>query len=151
MEQGVNLLANFPFSSPFFPHYRNMRTSSKTHLFRWKACSKNNSLREWVDSRVQHIWRLQVTAPALTSTPHRSHIDPHSTFISAQLHQQQSYIPPPPHFHCFLSITTITSCSTSFFLFLYQTSYLEGQTGQTMAKRRPEKPESGQNSQNRAN
>ena len=30
MEQGVNLLANFPLSSPFFSHYRNMRTSSKT-------------------------------------------------------------------------------------------------------------------------
>ena len=60
LEQGVNLLANFPLSSPFFSHYRNMRTSSKTHQFRGKACSKNNSFREWVDSRVQHIWRFQV-------------------------------------------------------------------------------------------
>ena len=60
MEQGVNLLAYFPLSSPFFSHYRNMRTSSRTHQFRGKACSKNKSLREWVDSRVQHIWRLQV-------------------------------------------------------------------------------------------
>ena len=60
MEQGVNLLASFPLSSPFFYHYGNMRTSSKTHKFRGKTCSKNNSLREWVDSRVQQIWRLQV-------------------------------------------------------------------------------------------
>ena len=30
MEQGLKLLANFPLSSPFFSHYRNMRTSSKT-------------------------------------------------------------------------------------------------------------------------
>ena len=28
--------------------------------FRGKACSKNDSLLERVDSRVQHIWRLQV-------------------------------------------------------------------------------------------
>ena len=28
--------------------------------FRGKACSKNNSLLERVDSRVQHIWRLGV-------------------------------------------------------------------------------------------
>ena len=33
MEQGVNLLTNFPLSSPFFSHYGNMRTSSKTHYF----------------------------------------------------------------------------------------------------------------------
>ena len=50
------------FSSFFaiFYHYGNMRTSSKTHKFLGKACSKNNSLREWVDWRVQHIWRLPV-------------------------------------------------------------------------------------------
>ena len=29
-------------------------------LTRSRLGSKNNSLREWVDSRVQHIWRLQV-------------------------------------------------------------------------------------------
>ena len=28
--------------------------------FRGKDCSKNNSLLERVDSRVQHIWRLRV-------------------------------------------------------------------------------------------
>ena len=31
--------------------------------FHAKACSKNNSILEWVDSRVQHIWRLRVKAP----------------------------------------------------------------------------------------
>ena len=39
MEQGVNLSANFPLSSPFFSHYGNVRTSSKTHYFCGKACS----------------------------------------------------------------------------------------------------------------
>ena len=29
-------------------------------LTRSQLGSKNNSLREWVDSRAQHIWRLQV-------------------------------------------------------------------------------------------
>ena len=63
MQQGVNLLANFPLSSAFFSYYRNMRTFSKTinlNFFLGNACSKNNSLRERVDSRVQHVWRLQV-------------------------------------------------------------------------------------------
>ena len=40
MEQGVNLLANFPLSSPFFSHYRNMRTSSKTINFAGKPVLK---------------------------------------------------------------------------------------------------------------
>ena len=31
--------------------------------FRGKACSKNNSLPERIDSRVQHIWRLRVMGP----------------------------------------------------------------------------------------
>ena len=36
----------------------------RLNLLQWltsnRLGSKNNSLREWVDSRVQHIWRLQV-------------------------------------------------------------------------------------------
>ena len=36
----------------------------RLNLLQWpnrsRLFSKNNSLREWVDSRVQHIWRLQV-------------------------------------------------------------------------------------------
>ena len=35
-------------------------TSSETMDFRGKACSKNNSSLERVDSRVQHRWRLRV-------------------------------------------------------------------------------------------
>ena len=35
-------------------------SSSETMDFRGKACSKNNSSLERVDSRVQHIWRLRV-------------------------------------------------------------------------------------------
>ena len=34
--------------------------SHETMYFRGKACSKNNSLLERADSRVQHIWRLRV-------------------------------------------------------------------------------------------
>ena len=61
MEQGVNLLADFPLPSPFFfSQFGNMRTFSETIDFRGKACSKNNSSLERVDSRVQHIWRLRV-------------------------------------------------------------------------------------------
>ena len=36
----------------------NMWTASETHYYREKACSVNNSLREWVDSRVQHMWPM---------------------------------------------------------------------------------------------
>ena len=61
MEQGENLLADFPLPPPFFfSHFGNMRTSSETIDFSGKACSKNNSSLERVDSRVQHIWRLRV-------------------------------------------------------------------------------------------
>ena len=42
MEQGVNLLANFPFSLPFFSHYRNMRTSSKTSTNSTKRYTDDN-------------------------------------------------------------------------------------------------------------
>ena len=40
MEQGVNLLANFPLSSPFFSHSGNMRTSSKHINFEGKPVLK---------------------------------------------------------------------------------------------------------------
>ena len=36
-----------------------MAESMGEFYFHGEACSKNNSLREWVDSRVQHIWRLR--------------------------------------------------------------------------------------------
>ena len=36
----------------------NMWTSWETHHSRGKACSVNNSLREWVDSSVQHMWPM---------------------------------------------------------------------------------------------
>ena len=35
-------------------------SSSETMDFRGKACSRNNSSLERVDSRVQHVWRLRV-------------------------------------------------------------------------------------------
>ena len=40
--------------------------------FRGKACSKNNSLLERVDSRVQHIWRLRVMASWFSPAPYIS-------------------------------------------------------------------------------
>ena len=77
MEQGVNLLANFALPPPFFSHYGNMRTSSETHYFRGEACSKNNSLREWVDSRVPdlnaifyHTYCFSVTKQNLMTLTH---------------------------------------------------------------------------------
>ena len=90
-------VANFPLSSPFFPQYRNMRTSSKIHLFRWKACSKNNSLREWVDSK----GTAHMEAPSNRLLPlHRPHIDPTST--NTQLLFQPRFISSKaifPHHH----------------------------------------------------
>ena len=38
---------------------------SETMYFRGKACSKNNSLLERVDSRVQHIWRPRIVVKLL--------------------------------------------------------------------------------------
>ena len=35
-----------------------MWTSWETHYSRGKACSVNNSLREWVASSVQHMWPM---------------------------------------------------------------------------------------------
>ena len=78
MEQGVNLLADFPLPPPFFfSHFGNMRTSSETMDFRAKACSKNNSSLERVDSRVQHIWRLRVIGSwVLPDTENFENLDP---------------------------------------------------------------------------
>ena len=62
-------------STHITPHKRkrlidNMWTSWETHYSRGKACSVNNSLREWVASSVQHMWpMLQVIGSWLQTSP----------------------------------------------------------------------------------
>ena len=57
MEQGVNLLANFPLSSPFFLTTEICGRPRKHINFARKPLLKTILyIREWVDSRVQHIW-----------------------------------------------------------------------------------------------
>ena len=65
-------------------------TSSETMDFRGKACSKNDSSLERVDSRVQHRWSLRVMGSCFTLFCRRRH----GIILECVAHVQYAYILP---------------------------------------------------------
>ena len=104
--------------------------------------------------------------PSTSSTQHRPHIHPISTPHRLYIDLPTSTFP-PPHFYCFPSSSSFSFLFFYLFLllllnfkflpahfyFFSQTGDLEGQAGQTQAKKakhRPKRPTSGRNRQNQA-